>query len=125
MATLVRRASARCGVESELASAIAGRWGRLQRVRRVESVSFRSSWSGSGCWFEASDGTPVSLLFCMFALLFSHYIAFSPRPKKKSSINWEEKAMNTITSMFWAVASLGEWSPLQTRTSGSRSRTFT
>ncbi len=60
----------------------------------------------------------MSLLFCMIALLFIHYIAISPRPKKKSSINWEEKAMNAITSMFCAVASLREWFPLQTRTSG-------
>lgn len=90
-------------------------------LRSRDSVSaFRSSWSGSGCWFEASDGTPVAILFCMIALLFIHTLALSTRPKKKSPINWEEKAMNAMTSTFSAVASLREWFPLQTRASGAR-----
>jgi hypothetical protein len=60
----------------------------------------------------------VSLLFYLIALLFIQLIAFRRQPKKKSSIKWREKAMDVITSVSLAVASLREWFPLQTRACG-------
>lgn len=81
-------------------------------------LDVRSSWPGSGCWFEPSVATPVTILLCMIALLFTTAPAFSGHFKKKSPIVWKGKPMGLISSIL-AVASLREVVPPQTRMRGS------
>lgn len=110
-----------CALENRLPRAEAGRRVDLRHPAGQPAgnlFAFRSSWSGSGCWFESSEGMPVSVLLCLTALLFIQLSALRRRPKKKSTIKWKEKAMDVVTSTILAVASLREWFPPQTRARG-------